>query len=408
MKKEINTIMIYIGMNGDSVMKKKLLIGILAFIGIITTIKLAIIYYESNFNPYALSSFCSINDLVDCDGAAKSTTSQFLGIPLAYWGMSFYLLILFLLFIDNLKQIKFLSFLSVFKRPTAYISVLGLISFFISVFLAIKSVFILHKICILCFVSYILNTLIALIATDFENGGFIKSIKISIEDFISGIKKYTKVFIIALIIGSSFLTYTTIANPFTPQVKKHKSIQSYLKMTTNPYSITGNNLGNPDATHKIELFSDFSCPMCFAYNIMIHQAVKELGDIYIDSHNLPLDRKCNKYLRKQIHKNSCQLAKYAIAAKNQEKYWDMSTLLFEHTPKTDIDAIMLAQKLGLNVEQFKNDIKSKETADIILKDIDYAVSKGIIATPTIIVNGEKYVGIKPYYELKDILKKKVE
>ena len=125
-------------------MKKKLSIGLIALIGLITTIKLAIIYYESNFNPYALSSFCSINDFIDCDGIAQTTSSQFLGIPLAYWGMGFYLFVLMLLFVDYIKQIKFLDFLSVFKRPMNYISALGGISFIVSLFLAVKSIFILH------------------------------------------------------------------------------------------------------------------------------------------------------------------------------------------------------------------------------------------------------------------------
>ena len=85
MKKSFDTFII--DKNGVFIVKKKILIGIIALIGFITTIKLAIIYYESNYNPYALSSFCSINDFVDCDGIAKTTASQFLGIPLAYWGM---------------------------------------------------------------------------------------------------------------------------------------------------------------------------------------------------------------------------------------------------------------------------------------------------------------------------------
>lgn len=389
-------------------MKKNVSIGLIAFIGFITTIKLAIIYYESNYNPYALSSFCSINNLVDCDGVAKTTASQFLGIPLAYWGMFFYLFVLMLLFVDKLKNIKFLNFLSVFKRPMSYISALGLISFAVSVYLAFDSVFILHKICILCFFTYILNTLIALIATDFENGGFIKSVKDSFVDFLAGVKEYTLHFIIALLVGITFLTYTTMANPFTPQVKKMKSIKTFLKMEVNPYAVSGNNLGNPDAPIRVQLYSDFACPMCFAYNIMIHKAVKELGNVYIEPHNLPLDRECNKYLRKQVHKNGCRYAKYAVAAKNQGKYWDMSTLLFEHHPKNDEEAVQLAKKMGLNIDKFKQDIQSKETMKKITDDIDYAVSQGVVATPTIVIDGERYLGIKPYYELKELIQKKAE
>lgn len=389
-------------------MKKNVIVGFIALVGFLTTIKLAIIYYNANFNPYALSSFCSINEIVDCDGTAKTTASQFLGVPLAYWGMGFYLFILMLLFVDKLKNIKFLNFLSVFKRPMSYISALGLISFFVSVFLAFESVFILHKICLLCFCSYILNTLIALVATDFDNGGFIKSIKESFEDFVSGVKEYTKPFIIAVLIGTSFLTYTALANPFAPQVKKLNSIRNYLKMTINPYSVSGNNLGDINAPIKVQLYSDFACPMCFAYNIMIHKAVKELGNVYIEPHNLPLDRECNKYLRKQVHKGACRYAKYAVAAKNQGKYWDMSTAIFEHKPQNDEEAIQLAEKIGLDIQQFKEDIKSKETMKQITDDIDYAVSQDVMGTPTIVINGERYVGIKPYYELKELLKQGAE
>ena len=95
----------------DKILKKKIWIGVLALIGFVTTIKLAIIYYDSNFNPYALASFCSINEFIDCDSVAKTTESQFLGVPLAYWGMFLYLFIIMLLFVDKLKNIKFLTFL---------------------------------------------------------------------------------------------------------------------------------------------------------------------------------------------------------------------------------------------------------------------------------------------------------
>ena len=95
--------------------KKKISIGILSLIGFFTTVKLAVIYYNANFNPYALSSFCSINDFIDCDGIAKTSESQFFGIPLAYWGLFLYAFIFFMLYIEKFKKIKFLKFLEVFK-----------------------------------------------------------------------------------------------------------------------------------------------------------------------------------------------------------------------------------------------------------------------------------------------------
>ena len=51
--------------------------------------------------------------------AMTFSNNGFLGIPLAYWGMFFYLTVLFLSFVDKLKNIKFLKFLEVFKTPKA-------------------------------------------------------------------------------------------------------------------------------------------------------------------------------------------------------------------------------------------------------------------------------------------------
>ena len=92
----------------ETEMKKKISIAAIAGVGILTTIKLAIIYYNANFNPYALSSFCSVNEFIDCDGIAKTPEAQFLGIPLAYWGMFYYAFVFLMLFAPKLKNIKLL------------------------------------------------------------------------------------------------------------------------------------------------------------------------------------------------------------------------------------------------------------------------------------------------------------
>ena len=120
---------------------KTIFISILVFLGLLATIALAHIYYEANFDMYALSSFCSINDFIDCDGVARTTESQFFGVPLAYWGMFLYLFIAMLLGVDKLKKIPFLKFLEVFKNKFHYIASLGLISFVISMILLCISLF---------------------------------------------------------------------------------------------------------------------------------------------------------------------------------------------------------------------------------------------------------------------------
>ena len=57
-------------------------------------------------------------EIINGDGVAKTTHSQFLGIPLAYWGMFMYLLLAFLLVVDKLKKIKVN-----FAQPTPFLLV---------------------------------------------------------------------------------------------------------------------------------------------------------------------------------------------------------------------------------------------------------------------------------------------
>ena len=383
--------------------KKKLTIQILAIIGLILSIKLAFIYYVANYEKYALSSFCSINDFIDCDGAARSSVSQFWGIPLAYWGILFYILVLFLTFVDKLKQIKFLKFLEVFKKPMSYIAALGTIAFSISMLLAGLSLFKIHKLCILCLITYFLDLTIASIASSGQFRLLVQAFKQTILDFIDGAKKYTKTFIILMILGISFLCYSGITYNFVPHVKRQKSIMKYHDIKFNPYRVKGNLLGKENADVVIELYSDYVCPICYTNNIMLHQAVKEFSNIKIIHYNYPFDKECNPYISVNMHPNACFMAKAAIASRNQGNYWEMNSLLYENQPKSKEDILKLADKLGFDKTKFMTDFNSKATENELEKELKKAIKLGIDGTPTMYINGDRYVGVKPYYELKEIL-----
>lgn len=380
--------------------KKRLSIGIIALIGFITTIKLGIIYYNANFNPYALSSFCSVNEFIDCDGIAKTTESQFLGVPLAFWGMFLYAFIFLMLFVDKLKNIKFLKFLEVFKNPLSYIAALGIISFAISMILLCLSLFEIKKLCILCFFTYLLNLLIGVIAA--SNEGLVNSFKNSVKDLIDAlkIKKYAIALGAVLLVAAVFLTYTRVTYVFAPQVKKAAGFKEFTKAKTNKYAVSGNLLGEEDAKLVIYTYTDYRCPMCFAYNIMVHKLAKELKGIKIVHKNYPLDTQCNKYLRQEFHQGACMMAKYAIAAEKQGKFWDMNNKLFEKQPNTEKEILEIAKKLDLNLDKLQDDANSLETMHEIQKDIDEAISYGINGTPSTVINGKSNVGVKPYPEMK--------
>lgn len=383
--------------------KKKLSIQVLAFIGLALSIELAIIYYNANYNKYYLSSFCSINDFIDCDGAARTILSQFWGIPLAYWGIFFYVTILFLTFADKLKNVKFLNFVKVFKNPYSYISTLGLIAFTCSMILACKSIFEIQKICILCFVTYFVDLIITLVASNCNIKNILAGIKTTVLDFIDGAKNYPKTCVILILATVTFLTYSGTTYCFIPHVKRTMEIRKYKNIKYNPYRVQGNILGNPNADVVIELYSDYVCPLCYVQNIMLHKAVKEYKNVRINHHNYPFDKECNPFISTNMHPNACFMAKAALAAKKQNNYWGMSSLLYENKPKTEADVIKLVEKLQINKDEFMKDFESREISSELNREILNSESLDINATPTMFVNGDKVVGVKPYKDLEKIL-----
>lgn len=96
--------------------------------------------HATNFIP-PCPAHSILGSFIDCGKVLSSSYSQFLGIPVAYLGLFYFLILLFLYF----KISKKLLFL---------ISIFALIA---SVYLVYLQFFVLHAICIYCMVSAGIN-----------------------------------------------------------------------------------------------------------------------------------------------------------------------------------------------------------------------------------------------------------
>lgn len=387
---------------------KYLSIAILSVLGFMLTVKLALIYYDANFVKYSLPSFCSINDFVDCDGIARTTESQFLGVPLAYWGLFLYSFIIMLLLSDSLKEYKIFKFLEVFKNKYHYIASLGIISFTISMILLCISLFSIKKLCILCACTYVVNLIIGIVALIGIKGSIIGAVKQSWTDFLDALKPlpYKIAFTVVMVLACGFLSWTYTSAKFSPALKFAREYGEFTKPEPNKYAIKGNILGSPDKDAVvISIYSDYLCPMCRACNTMLHKLVTEFTNIRVEHHSLPLDMDCNKHMTQPFHEGSCILAKYAEAAHMQGKFWEVNSLFFDtkNKPTTDEEIIKLLEEanFGLDVNKLKKDAHSQAVTDIINKDIDFAVANRQLGTPTMKIGDDFQMGVKGYHSLKD-------
>jgi predicted DsbA family dithiol-disulfide isomerase len=136
---------------------------------------------------------------------------------------------------------------------------------------------------------------------------------------------------------------------------------------------------------------------------MIHKAVKELKGFNVVHVNLPLDMECNSHLSSPFHEGSCRMARYSMAAEKQGKLWDMDAKFFEKHPASDEEILAIAEKVGLDINKLKEDANSAEIFDAVKKSVDDAYASEINATPTMVINGKKHVGMMAYSELKKLL-----
>ncbi|HVS21574.1 MAG TPA: thioredoxin domain-containing protein [Pyrinomonadaceae bacterium] len=137
----------------------------------------------------------------------------------------------------------------------------------------------------------------------------------------------------------------------------------------------------------LEEYGDYQCPPCGALHPDLKKIESEYGNqVHFVFHYLPLTT---------IHKNAMTAARAAEAARLQNKFWEMHDRLYRNQ-KAWVDQedprptfVSYARELGLNADQFQQDMDSNRVEQAIVADIRRAMSLGINGTPTIVIDGQQ-------------------
>ncbi len=79
----------------------------------------------------------------------------------------------------------------------------------------------------------------------------------------------------------------------------------------------------------------------------------------------------------------------ALAAGKQGKFWEIHEKLFANQKElNDAKVEAIARELGLNMEQFNQDLKDPSIGSLIDRDINNGRQAEVRGTPTIFVNGK--------------------
>ncbi len=157
--------------------------------------------------------------------------------------------------------------------------------------------------------------------------------------------------------------------------------------------------GNSSAKVTLVEFGDYQCPACKA----AYPAVKRITDSYTPNpdfnfvfRNFPLPQ----------HQNAQISAEAAEAAGAQGKFWEMHDALYENQAQWSdstkpLDLFLgYAQKIGLDINKFKQEVESNKYADLISGDLQDGQDLGINSTPTFYLNGQQLTGLSSFEDIK--------
>ena len=372
----------------------------LAGFGLICAIYLCHVYYLANFAPDASHSLCHINETFDCEAVARGKFALLFGIPNSLWGVFMYGVILLLYYAKSLKEIKLFKFMEVFPHPRSYIYLISLLATVVAVCLLGITAYT-KQVCIVCCITWLID--ISLFICCISKVSPIDHIINAMNDFFKAItnKWYAVSFSLILILFISVLNVVDKKQPFVPEVTR---VMNELK----DFQVTGNDLGSENAKVVINEYTDLQCPFCSYSNLLMNKIVKEYDNVRVIHHDFPLDVECNKKLTQQMHPNSCLYSQYVLAAKKQNKFWDLTNKLFRerfeenNKPLSEEKVLEYASELGIDTEQLKKDAYSDEIKKQLEKEVNDAIEKGFNGTPTYIIGDKQYSGLS-YENLEKIV-----
>jgi Na+/H+ antiporter NhaA len=131
-------------------------------------------------------------------------------------------------------------------------------------------------------------------------------------------------------------------------------------------------------------YGDFECPYCGKAEPVVRELLADFGDVRYVWRHLPLS---------DVHPRAELAAEAAEAAASQGAFWEMHDLLLDHQGDlrpSDLEAY--AERLGLDLERYRDDLRRHAHAPRVEEDVDSADVSGVTGTPTFFVNERRHEG----------------
>ncbi len=167
-------------------------------------------------------------------------------------------------------------------------------------------------------------------------------------------------------------------------------------------------LGDEDAPVEFIEYASLTCPHCATFH---EQVLPELKADYVDTGAV-------RYIHREVYFDRYGLWAAMVArCGGEDRYFGMLDLLYENqsdwaTEENPADAAEmlrgLGRQAGISGDDLEACLSDEAQAEAMIAAYEhYASEDGVEATPTFIINGERYSNM-PYSELAEVIDGKLE
>ena len=155
--------------------------------------------------------------------------------------------------------------------------------------------------------------------------------------------------------------------------------------------------GSTTAPVTMLVYGDYECP----YTRELEVSVARLRHVDRDSFRYVF----RYFPLREIHPHAQMAAEAAEAVYSlagQDAYWKMHDALFAHQDDLEMDNIERhATAAGADPSAFRAALKTHRFAERIERDVQSGRANGVEGTPSVFINGERYLGARDVASLRE-------
>lgn len=341
------------------------------------------------------TSFCNINEVVNCELVLTSEYAYFAGLPVAWWALLAYACFAVGAYVA-------MSARRATRRRQAAVAVFALAVFSLaySAYLAYLALFVLQAICLLCSGLYLVSA--GLIVSSWLLWNAVRQegrrAGASAESWPGRLILAGAVGAVAIFVA---LASWEASGGGAETKSKEQLLESeptfsrwYMNLPVTPVSSSGGHRKGGPANVVIVEFSDFECGHCARAFRNLKRVLPRFGsDVALVFHHFPLDAACNPSVTGSAHRYACLAAMASECAAEQGRFWEYHDLLFGDQSALDRENLLAyAERLSLDRSKFLACLDSDRPRQRIEQDVREGTRLGVTSTPTFYLNGRTVTG----------------